>query len=418
MKTQQNVLQLTTLERAAILDHVPLPPGVVARLRFAVHAGANVEVRLSEEELDAVARSMLHVLARTEDMALAEVLAGILSRVKPVLAEDIPEEYDRSDFPPEIPDEICQEIHTLLRSGAYSDLDEALEAVKHLFEGHNDEPLEVLSGLTPDQGHQLLSGGWSEPGSAIQIRGDVAPEEVAESMYCRNATTMLRLLEEGGGAGLTTKKNLNRKWVQEILQAFYAPRHDFLLEAKEFATISEQRCPPVHYVRILLELARLIRVCKGKLLVTKLGRECLDPARAGALQAHLFTAMVTKFNIAYFDGAPGYSGVQETYPFILYVLSQVAREPVPESVARAAVFLPEVAAGFAVYERFSHENLVFHTRVLQPLRDFGLVRWTPEERDVMDDTELQLQITPLFDRMIHFDFSRAAAPKTTGMRKV
>lgn len=412
LKAPDNELTLSPVERSIILDHVPMPKGLDARLRFAVHSAEGMAVRLGDAELEVFCECMLEVLSETDDTALADILTGILSRIHPVTQADIPETFDRSMFPPEIPDAICQEIHDLLRSGEFETLEEAYAAVQELLETHNDQPQDHLLGLTPEQGYRLLARGWNESGSVVQIQNDMAPEELSGSEYYRHATIVLGLLEEAGGAKLTAKKNLNRAWVQRIVREIIEPRFAYLLEDGTFDSISEERCPPVHYLRIFLEAARLVRVDKGKLRVTKLGRDCLKPDRAGDLQARLFLAMVTKFNLAYFDGMPDYYGVQETYPFIVYALGQVAREPVTVAVVRENVYLPQVAEAFAEDEFCSHANVALHTRVLRPLLDFGILIWILEENESdSEPAEDKVQVSPLFDRMIHFVLEPEAAPE-------
>jgi hypothetical protein len=406
--TDEDLLFLTTEEKNAILQHVPLTKGIEARLRFAVHARGGVEVRLSDEEFDILMRRTVAVIAKTDDSALIAVLSGLFDRIRPRVDDTVPETFDRSVFPEELPDEICQEIHTLLRNGDFQSMDEAFQAVQGLLMRHNAVPRSDLMGLTPEQGFQLLGNGWGEANSAIQIRDDMPAEALSESLYFRRGTIMLRLLDEADGAALTPKKFLNRKWVQRLVQAFAEPEDEHPLEERWLKSIAEQRCPPVHYVRILLEESRLIRVFKGKLVLTAAGRKCLDPARAGELQALLFRTMVTRFNLAYFDGAPDYPEVQETYPYIVYVLGRVAREPVPLAEAQKAAYLPGVAEVFAVYEHFSHADFVFHSRVLRPLRDFGLLRVTPDDANASTPKdERRVQITPLFDHMIAFTFAES-----------
>lgn len=403
-------MQLTPTERTVLVDQVPLPPGITARLRFAVRTGAHYELSFNAEEFDALMRAMVRVLDETADNALSDVIAGIFSRIKPVPTGDIPEEFDRSAFPSDLPDHVCQEIHTLLRSGRYESMEEAFEAVQQLVESHNYQPLDTLLGLTPDQVYRLLFNGWNGPESLIQIQEDMTAEELAESMYCRNAGIVLRLLEDEGGAVLTPKKNINRKWLKKMFEHLDWPRYQTDHTVGEISFTSERQCTPVHNIRILLEAARMVRVYKGKLLVSKRGRHFLDPARAGELQAELFITLATKFNLAYFDGAPDYPGVQDTYAFILYALSRVAREPVGVSIACEAAFLPDVAVDFMEFEYFSHKDFVFHTRVLRPLRDFGLIVWSPEILDRMDeDAEQIVHTTPLFDRMIHFELEAPPA---------
>ena len=69
----------------------------------------------------------------------------------------------------------------------------------------------------------------------------------------------------------------------------------------------------------------------------------------------------------------------------------------------AKAYTPAVAAEFSEGPHPSHAVLVFFTRVLKPMEDFGLVQHTrigsKHERDLARD---QVQVTPLFNTMLHF----------------
>ena len=121
--------------------------------------------------------------------------------------------------------------------------------------------------------------------------------------------------------------------------------------------------------------------------------------------------MVSRFNLAYLDRCPEYRGVQETYPFILYALGQLAREQVSLEVVLPGVFLPSVAEVFIESEYHSDSMHVLDTRVLWPLCEFGLLTLTPERTRFRDSpSDCFVQLTPLFEKMVHFDFEAALAP--------
>lgn len=411
MNSQGIIVSLSTQERSAILAQVPLPKGVDTRLRFAVHGAAGVEVRLDDDDFEAFIRALLVVLSETDDMALADVLTGVLTRIHPLAPDEIPEEFDRALFPPEIPDEICQQIHGLLRSGEFESLEDAYEAVQALLERHNDAPLDALLGLSLDQVYRLLYSGWNAPESVLHIRDDIPEADLAGSCFLHNALVFLRALEEEGGAKLTPKKNLNQKFVARMRKETTWVAYQDRLNPDYCPGKNEEDAWPVHILRILLEAARLARVYKGKLQVTKLGRQCLAPACAGALQAQLFTALGTEFNLAYLDRAQELIGVQDTYPFILYALGQIAREPALLETVCQRVFLPDVAIEFVDSGYRSESMAVLDTRVLWPLCDFGLVQLTPEHRTHgKRETPRYAQVTPLFSKMIEFDFDRELGP--------
>ncbi|MBX3178824.1 MAG: hypothetical protein KF886_15830 [Candidatus Hydrogenedentes bacterium] len=410
MNSPTVTITITPEERDIILNYAELPKGVAARLRFAIQGDAELEVRLSEQEQLALAQSLYSAIDSAPDSDTAFAISHLISRVAPLEIPDMSGEFDRSLFPPDMPDEICREIYERLHTGEFESLEDAFEAVEDIIYKHNAAPLDAYHGLSTEAAYHLVGNGWNEPGAIIQLRDNLPLEELAESHYYHNAMALMRALDEEGGAKATARKNLNRSMVERMTREMRGERIAESLTVCNPKNRNETDIWPIHFVRVLLEAAKLIRLYKGKFQLTKLGRQFLDPARAGALQAHLFTAFVRSINIAYLDRAPEYAGVQATYPFILFAVRQIAAEEVGMEEFAQKIFLPAVEEEFEEHEYFSDRDFVARIRVAEPLADFGLLTIktiNPEARYF--DREETVRITPLFDRMIRFDFENAAA---------
>jgi hypothetical protein len=154
---------------------------------------------------------------------------------------------------------------------------------------------------------------------------------------------------------------------------------------------------------LLLEIG-FVRHYKGKLAITKKGRHALEDDGAAALQCLMFQSLYNEFDLAYLDTLPDYPGVQATIPFIFYAIQQSAQEPIAAGDLIAKAYTPAVAAEFSEGPYPRHALVTFFTRVLRPMEDFGLVQHTrignKHERDLARD---QVQVTPLFNAMLHFD---------------
>lgn len=410
MHTPAVTITITPEEREIILKHAELPKGVGARLRFAIQGDAELEVRLSEDEQLALAQALYEAIDNAPDTDTAFMISRLIGRVAPIEIPDMSGEFDRSLFPPDMPDEICHEIYERLHTGEFESLEDAFEAVEDILYKHNAAPLDAYHGLSIEMACRLVGNGWNKPGAVLQLRDDMPLEELADSRYYHNAMALMRALDEEGGARATARKNLNRSMVERMTREMHSRRIAESLTACNPKTCNETDIWPIHFVRVLLEEAKLIRLYKGKFQLTKLGRQFLDPARAGALQAHLFTTFARSVNMAYLDRAPEYLGVQETYPFILYAVRQSAGEEIAMELLAQRIYLPAVEEEFEEHEHFSDQYFVTSLRIAEPLADFGLLSIrtvNPEARYI--DQEDTVRITPLFDRMIRFDFENVTA---------
>lgn len=87
--------------------------------------------------------------------------------------------------------------------------------------------------------------------------------------------------------------------------------------------LNEHDVRPLHIIRIICELARLVRRRKRKFLVTNKGQQLLGEQKAGELYTLLFRTFFRQFNLSYLDGLPECYGLQGTIAYSLYRLKKV-----------------------------------------------------------------------------------------------
>ncbi|MCF6284924.1 MAG: hypothetical protein L3K26_07025 [Candidatus Hydrogenedentes bacterium] len=406
MQADSHTLMLTPKEREEVLKNLSLPNGIAARFRFALHQGDLLEISLSEAELEAFLTHLSDAMSETEDEAFVSAVAGITERNTPwEPGGDF--EIDRDMFPEELPEELFEKIQALLKEGDFRSPEEAFAAVQELVMAYVDIPIEdYFHGLSQDEAYRLIDGPWDKGDSVLRLSADLSVDDLAGSAMANSGRRFLAAVAEEEPIRLTASKNMNRKSLLRITEATAWPELD-LEKFLEFTKQPNERdILPIHVLRILLEIAGYLKLQKGKMTITKAGRAALDLSRAGEIQVRLFTALCRKYNLGYNDRLPEYPAVQETYPYILYVLSQVGKEPMTREALCECLFLEGLREDFFENEYICHDRFVLSSRIINPLIDFGLLspKYGPSSHGGRGKELHTVQTTPLFYKMIDFVF--------------
>jgi hypothetical protein len=255
------------------------------------------------------------------------------------------------------------------------------------------------AGLEPGSIDALLRvGKLGDPPSAVS--GALDLEALAGSSALVHARLVLRALAESGGAQLTATGNLNRKFVGEMLDMFRWPGLTAADVRSVNKVVNETDFMPLHFLRIILQEARLVRRHKGKLGITRAGAELLEDRAAGVLMRTLFVTTFGRFNLTYLDRTPLERFPQDQVTFVLCLLGIVATDwAAPGTLVRKAA-LPSAEVLEAV--RRDLPDFAFEARLLRPLHWFGLMdRRNPGPGARFGPPEYRK--TPLYDRLLSFD---------------
>ena len=105
----------------------------------------------------------------------------------------------------------------------------------------------------------------SASNQAIRLEPDLANVEISGSAVTANALILLRRAAEIGGLKLTATGNLSRAVVEEMFRIIQAPDYDGDELLRVQKVINEPDFLPLHFVRILTQAAKLIRMksCKA-----------------------------------------------------------------------------------------------------------------------------------------------------------
>jgi hypothetical protein len=183
----------------------------------------------------------------------------------------------------------------------------------------------------------------------------------------------------------------------------------WLGEADGPKVLNEEDLFPLHVVRVLLELAGLVKRRAGRFSLTRRGEQLRPPQRAGALFAQLLRTHFREFNLAYLDRAGPAPGFQATVAFTLHQFGAVGAAWRQPSELTGLLLLPTARAEAATDPRYDQAALILETRFLRPLEGFGLAEGQAVPRGPGELIQRRrYRKTPLFDRVLHFDLGTGA----------
>ncbi len=300
-----------------------------------------------------------------------------------------------------LPPELDAEIRQVLAEKQFSNLEELNQAVATIIERHNHKTLQELGGLSPEQVSKLIYSDWNSPKSAIHLNPSLTFEDLKHVRLLTN--TRLLLIKVSAGIKATATGNLNRGFVEEMLDQMVLPE-GYANEVRRYnKVINEKDLSPLHILRIFLELSGLLRKTKGIFRTTKKGTLHLSEEQSGSLYTLLFFTVFRKFNLAYFDRLPDLPGILQTIAYSLYQLSrQVSKWRKPEDLAHE-VFLLEIHHQLLEYGYPNYPQYAYSCRIERPLIEFELLETRQLPCDKKWLRRYEVRKTELFDRFLRID---------------
>jgi hypothetical protein len=232
----------------------------------------------------------------------------------------------------------------------------------------------------------------------IRLVPGLAAADLPGSAVVRAARTLLKYTAELAGLKLTARGNLPRSVVAEMCRVIEWPDYDKEQLFLYNKVINEPDFLPLHFLRVLTQAARLIRVFRGKLILTRLGKTMLAEERYGALQAFLFHIALWRLNLSYFDQVPLESWPQNDAGVVLWSVGAAAHDWMDRETLTRLCTVPVIGVLQSTWDLGS---FAMEARILSPLVWFGLLerRSTPERGPMAPQLYRK---TPLFDRFLKF----------------
>ena len=236
--------------------------------------------------------------------------------------------------------------------------------------------------------------------NAICLEPKLTATEVSGSAVAVNTMLLRSRAAEIGGLKLTATGNLSRAVVAGMLGIEW-PDYDPAELVQYNKVINEPDFLPLHFIRVLMEAAKLLRTHRGKLVPTPLGRRILKAEQFGPLQALLFHIAFWHLNLGYFDRYPLESWPQSQVGIILWSLLASANDWLPRETLTRFCTSPVIGV---LESQWDFGSGGMEARILRPLVWFGLLESRTEERSPTELVERRLyRKATLFDRFVIFN---------------
>lgn len=297
---------------------------------------------------------------------------------------------------------IMDEIRSGVENREFSSLEEVQAALNQLTEKQNNSRLESFHGLSPAQMHRFLHNPFDSPELVSFAESIESPTEAP-------VLTLFALLVDAiGEKGLkpTVKGNLPRNVCREAALTFWG-EEKYEDRTKYGAIRSEMDFFDLHCLRIVAELAGLVRKYKGKFILTAKCRKKITSQGMAAVYPDLFMAYVQKFNWSYLDGSQDIPFIQQAFLFTLFLLSKYGGELRPQTFYEES-FLEAFPILLNEIEQVSYQSreetvhrVYFYRTLYHFAAFFGLVK-VQAIAEVNYPKQYELKKLPLLDQLVSF----------------
>jgi hypothetical protein len=266
-----------------------------------------------------------------------------------------------------------------------------MENLSDYTEDYNNIPQEDFEGLTPKQMYSLIYGELGQ--SVIEIRED---EEIKDKIpILKEIYAFLEIIERENGVKLTSAGYIPPAAVKEL----YGEKiiKDYDIECGITKLTKEVDSESIQVTRIISEISGLVRKYKGKLVVTKKGKEYLEEKNKKNWLAIVLNAFGRRFNLGYFDGYKNRKVGQVGFEYSIILLKKYGREENTKEFYARKYFkaFPLIGNLEEDYNISAYASRTF----LRFLRYFGFV-------EIIDENKIEsgYRKTDLLDRYIKVNY--------------
>lgn len=294
------------------------------------------------------------------------------------------------------------EIPSLLAGEEFSHLDEVNAVLQQHYQAKNQRPDPKMGGLSPDQVTRLIYTAWDDPNCPIQFNHNLSEPDLMDARYFQNFRIFLQAIREQNGIATTARGNLNRKFVEVMMDRMQWP-NDYMERIRRYNKVfNEEDVFELHVIRLVCECGQLIRKYKKSFVLTRNADKMLVDKQLGELYPCLFTTFFRRFNLGYLDRLPECAGIQTTIAYSLYRLSLVATDWIATESLFDDILLPKVKEDIAELDTPLRERVWFvEKRIIVPLEGFGLLACRQEKKNSYPKLEA-VKTTELFGKFISF----------------
>ncbi len=299
--------------------------------------------------------------------------------------------------------DIVNEVEEKLESGELSSLDEAQTLVDAFMQQKNSAPLAEFHGLSPEQMYKVLYFPFESP-SLVQFGEYGAVDSTTAPVL-----TLFSLLAEAvGEKGLTptAKGNLPQRFCREAALSFWG-QEEYEDRTKYGAIRSEMDFFDMHCLRLVAELAGLVRKYKGKFILSVKCRKKIASHGVGAVYPDLFMAYVQKFNWGYRDGYQEIPFFQQAFLFTLFLLQKYGGKSRTQSFYEDIILkaFPDLSREVKETPYQTVEETISRLYFYQTLKHFAEFFGLAELQKISEGTfpeRYEVKKLPLLDQFVSF----------------
>ena len=290
-------------------------------------------------------------------------------------------------------------LHREIERRKPGSLEEVNRIAAEVSRGYNRTAQRELGGISPEQVYALTRPGWMD--EAVTLYDRISLQELSGAPLLQNARRLLLAVKELGVVKATATGAFNRKFAVQMFEAFVIPAPDRETTLRFNKVLNQGDVPFLELLRHLLPQAGLLLFRKGEFRPTKRANGLLADSAAGELIVLLFRTLFLRINLAALDRLQEAPHVQNTIGFAFYQISKRADSWIELADIAPKLFLPAVLQSLPSLSWSPDTSLRYaHMRILQPLKDFGLVEFGSE--DPWKSLE-RVRKTTLFDQFIRFN---------------
>lgn len=285
------------------------------------------------------------------------------------------------------------------------DLEEINKRLKVETDLKNNQPVDEFEGRTPKEMYYILYNTF-HPDSPFQFCTWVNDEVLKGIPILTQVTFFLKTVQESEFIKLTPKGNLPLKLVNSIYELGLFP--SYYIDSGFSKIRSEEDDVYTHTMRLLCELAGLIKKQKGKLSLTAKGKKFIKEDKLFDLFKEIFIVYTRKFNWPYNDRYGDHPIGQLGFAFSLELVSKYGNELLPGKFYAQKYLnaFPMVLDHIETPRYTTVEEEAINCYVLRTfeyfLKIFGMVELTEKGKDRIS-AKLFIKKSPILDQVIRFE---------------
>lgn len=269
----------------------------------------------------------------------------------------------------------------------------------------NHTPLDDFNGLTPNEMHHLMYDTFGER-SPIQFRPAIADNVLDKIPFFRLVEAFIRIVERDKKMKLTPGGALQRK----VLHELYGHRFitDWYIDSDYIKAWNENHWMPMFCARMTAVIAGLVRISKGKVLITSKGTKLLKAGKRTDLFKIVFEAFSREFNWAYNDLYTEFPVGQLGFGYSMYLIDRFGSKRLPATFYSSAYLraFPGLIEHFIDNTYFTAEKQFHNCYILRVFERFmewfGLVQ-IKSEKEQRYNQDAELTRSALFGQLFEIE---------------